>query len=261
MGCQAEVDIGDNLVFSICTHDPDTGVLTDADAAPTYRLYEDETSTPILTGTMAKLDDGNTTGFYTETVACTAANGFEDGRSYTIYIQATVDGDTGGICYGFRAMTPVWSASSRTLTQAAASVTAAVSGSTITILRGDTLSAALTDIGALTGYVSLDFTVKEDKNDLDTAAILRIRKNASGLDDGLLRLNGADASARSANGSITIDDAATGDITIALSAEETDDLAARVGLYYDVQMITATAVTTLTEGTCHVTADVTRLVS
>lgn len=104
MGCQTEVDIGDNLTFSICTHDPDTGVLTDTDVAPIYRIYEDETATPILTGTMAKLDDAGTTGFYTELIVCTAANGFEDGKSYTIYISATVDSDTGGICYGFRAV-------------------------------------------------------------------------------------------------------------------------------------------------------------
>jgi len=58
MGCQSSVDIGKNLVFSICTHDPDTG-------------------------------------------ACTAANGFEAGKSYNIYIQATVDGTTGAISYGF----------------------------------------------------------------------------------------------------------------------------------------------------------------
>jgi len=105
MGCPSEVEIEDNLVFSICCHDPDTGVLTDADAAPSYRVYEDETATPILTGTMDKLDDANTTGFYTELIACTAANGFEDGKSYTIYIAATVDSDTGGISYGFKART------------------------------------------------------------------------------------------------------------------------------------------------------------
>lgn len=101
MGCQADVVIGANLTFSICCHDPDTGVLTDADSAPTWRLYEDETATPILNGTMAELDTGNTTGFYTEQIACTAANGFESGKSYTIYIEATVDSDTGGISYGF----------------------------------------------------------------------------------------------------------------------------------------------------------------
>ena len=101
MGCPSEVEIGDNLVFSICTHDPDTGVLTDADSDPSYRVYEDETVTPILTGTMAALDSVNTTGFYTESIACTSGNGFENGKTYTIYISATVDADTGGIAYGF----------------------------------------------------------------------------------------------------------------------------------------------------------------
>jgi hypothetical protein len=103
MGCPSEVFIGDNLVFSMCTHDPTSGVLTDAASAPTYRVYEDETGTAILTGEMAKLDDDNTTGFYTESIACTTANGFEDGKTYTVYIQATVDGDQGGIAYGFKA--------------------------------------------------------------------------------------------------------------------------------------------------------------
>ena len=53
MGCPAQVTISENLVFSITTHDPDTGVATDADAVPTYRIYEDETSTAIATGSMA----------------------------------------------------------------------------------------------------------------------------------------------------------------------------------------------------------------
>lgn len=113
MGCQASVVIGNNLTFSVCTHEPDTGVLTDADAAPDYRVYEDETAVAILTGSMASLDGVNTTGFYTEQIACSVANGFENGKSYTIYIEATVDGDTGGISYGFTAVTlgaDVWSA-------------------------------------------------------------------------------------------------------------------------------------------------------
>jgi hypothetical protein len=103
MGCQTDVELGSNLTFTICTHDPDTGALTDADSNPTYRVYEDETATPILTGSMSLLDAANTDGFYSETIAVTAANGFEANRSYNIYIQATVDGDTGGISYGFRA--------------------------------------------------------------------------------------------------------------------------------------------------------------
>lgn len=101
MGCPGFVIIENSLKFSIATHDPDTGVLTDADSAPSYRVYEDETSTAILTGSMSKLDDVNTTGFYTEIIDCTAANGFEHGKTYTIYIEATVDSDTGGIAFDF----------------------------------------------------------------------------------------------------------------------------------------------------------------
>jgi len=102
MGCPSSVEIGDTLVFSICTHDPDTGVLTDA-SATLYRVYEDETATPVLTGTLAKLDDANTTGFYTESISSST---FSDGKSYTIYIEATVDSDKGGICFGFKAHAP-----------------------------------------------------------------------------------------------------------------------------------------------------------
>ena len=154
----------------------------------------------------------------------------------------------------------VWEYATRTLTQSAASVTAAVAGSDITIARGDTLSAALTGLGALTGYVSIDFTVKENKAAADTAAIIRIRKNASGSSDGLLILNGATAGT-AGNGSITIDVEGDGDITIALAAAETDDLVERGNLYYDVQMITSSAVTTMTTGSCTISADVTRAIA
>ena len=89
--------IDDYLTFYCNTHDPDTGVVTDADSVPSYRVYEDETGTAILTGSMAKLDDANTTGFYSERIQLTAANGFEKGRQYVVYISATVGGDTGTI--------------------------------------------------------------------------------------------------------------------------------------------------------------------
>jgi hypothetical protein len=138
-------------------------------------------------------------------------------------------------------------------------VVTAVNGSTITILRGDTFSGALTDIGALTDYVSIDFTVKESYSKTDDEATIRIRKNASGTSDGLMRLNGA-AALSSALGSITIDDLATGDITIALDETAADDLS--TGNYvYDIQMISASGVKTLTYGKLIVTADVTRLVA
>lgn len=102
MGCPASCVLDDNLVFSVTTHDPSTGVVTDADSVPTYRIYEDDTATAILNGSMAMLDGTNTTGFYIKSIAVTAANGFEAGRNYTIYVEAAVGGDSGAICYTFK---------------------------------------------------------------------------------------------------------------------------------------------------------------
>lgn len=88
-------EIDDLLTFCVNTHDPETGTETDADDVPSYRVYENETGTPILTGSMAKLDDSNTTGFYSEQITLSAANGFEVGKSYNIRITGVVGGVTG----------------------------------------------------------------------------------------------------------------------------------------------------------------------
>lgn len=83
--------IDDLVSFAVNTHSATTGAEADADADPSYRVYEDETATPILTGTMAKLDDANTVGFYSEQITLSAANGFEKGKSYNIRCRAVVN--------------------------------------------------------------------------------------------------------------------------------------------------------------------------
>jgi hypothetical protein len=98
--------IDDTLTFTVVTHRVDTGALTDADSVPSYRVYEDETATAILTGSMAKLDDTNTTGFYSEQLTLSAANGFENGKSYSIYITAAVNSVTGGQTFNFKVDVP-----------------------------------------------------------------------------------------------------------------------------------------------------------
>lgn len=87
--------IDDVVTFTVTTHRFDTGAATDADSAPAYRVYEDETATPIVTGTMALLDSANTAGFYSEQITLSAANGFEKGKSYNIYVSAAVNSVTG----------------------------------------------------------------------------------------------------------------------------------------------------------------------
>ena len=94
--------IGDNLTFACNTHTAATGAATDADAVPAYRVYEDETGTTILNGNMALLDDANTTGFYSEQIALTAANGFEKGKCYTVYLSAAVAAITGTMHHTFQ---------------------------------------------------------------------------------------------------------------------------------------------------------------
>lgn len=148
----------------------------------------------------------------------------------------------------------VWAYTPRTLTQTAAAVASVMAGTSLTITRGDTLSATLTGLGNITGYANLWFTVKWATSDLDAAAIIQID-----TDTGLLTVNGAAATA--GNGSITVDDATAGDITIALEASVTDDLTPATGLVYDVQWQSGTSIYTLTSGVAVVSADVTRAVA
>lgn len=94
--------IDDVLTFPANTHTAATGAATDADSVPSYRVYEDETGTAILNGSMAKLDDANTTGFYSEQITLSAANGFEVGKCYTVYISATVATVVGTMAHTFQ---------------------------------------------------------------------------------------------------------------------------------------------------------------
>jgi len=249
MGCQTEVVIGENLTFTITTHDPDTGELTDADAAPSYRVYEDETGVAILNGTMTILDNANTTGFYSELIACTAANGFEDDRSYNIYIQATVDGDTGGISYGFRAKAAV-------TTSAAAALASMIAGE-IVIVRGDSMDQDVVALGDISTRSELWFTVKAQLDDADADAIIIITEGT-----GLEILNGTDVSAtRPAEASITVTDAGAGDITIWMNPTATDELVPSSKRHYDIQWTDGTDVYTVALDRCRIRADATRAVA
>ena len=118
------------------------------------------------------------------------------------------------------------------------------------------MSAALTDIGALTNYSKIWFTVKADDADTDAESLVQIE-----LSDGLKYINGAAATTAS-NGSITINDEATGKVTILLEAPETAKLSPG-SYHYDIQILRSTgiAVSTLSSGTFIVSADYTRAVA
>ena len=94
----------------------------------------------------------------------------------------------------------------------------------ITAPRGNSWTINAT-IGAITGYTSLWFTVKHSQDDADSDAILQIKLNSTGSDDDLLYVNGATAS-DSTLGTITVSDASTGAIIIAVDETVTDDMPA-----------------------------------
>jgi len=170
--------------------------------------------------------------------------------TYTYYLRATY---TGATVLDTDHVTGAIGRSSATLTTAGATLAAALSGSDMSIRRGDSLSVAITGLGSLVGRAKLWFTVKEGYPDADTASIVQIEETA-----GLLYLNGV-ASTVPVNGSITVDDAVAGDITIALDEVETAKLRPD-SLGYDVQVLNAGDVTTLTVGDATVVADLTRAV-
>lgn len=85
-------DIGDTLIISVVTGDTTVGANVDADAAPTFRIYENITETPIETGTIDLCDDANTTGFYSDTSELTTAKGYEPGKTYIILKTAVIGG-------------------------------------------------------------------------------------------------------------------------------------------------------------------------
>lgn len=261
MGCQTKVTIGNNLTFSVTCHDPDTGVLTDADAAPPYRVYEEETAVAILTGkNMAKLDDANTTGFYSEQIACTTANGFEVGKSYNVYIEATVDSDTGGISYGFTVVADFEAQLAAILAAILRSpVVASLEADTLTLLRGDSYDSdddnPIEDLGDISTRTALWFTAKRSLEQEDAAAIIQITE-----DDGLLILNGA-AYGTAAHGVIAVTDAVAGDITITID-EAATALLVPGGIEYDIQWLSAAGnVRTVRRGNLTITADVTRAIA
>lgn len=85
------VPIDEAVYFDICTHTPSTGAVTDADATPTFDVYEEATDTGLL-GATNFTKRTSLTGDYRGTFTASAANGFEAGKWYSVIASATVGG-------------------------------------------------------------------------------------------------------------------------------------------------------------------------
>lgn len=132
-------------------------------------------------------------------------------------------------------------------------VLAALQGDPLNIRRGDTLPLRLTDLGTMTGYSEIWFTVKSAISHSDTEAVLQITTA------GLQRINGAIGTA--GNATLTVTDGTNGDVTITCAAEEMAKLAIRNSLYYDLQVKIGTTIKTLAFGRLNVVEDVTKVTS
>ncbi len=81
------IPLDDVFPFDATTRAP--GGLVDADSTPTWAIYEESTDAAIQSGSMS-LRSG-LPGRYRGNVTCSAANGFEVGKWYSVQVAATVN--------------------------------------------------------------------------------------------------------------------------------------------------------------------------
>ena len=205
------------------------------------------TATSVIASNMRGTDGANTTVPDAAGTAATLLSALETHGDST---WATGEGASASAI-----ATAVWVNGTRTLTQSADTIASAVSGSSISCHRGDTLSASFTGFGSMASRSNVWFTVKERGDGADSTSRVMITEAA-----GLLLILGATA-ATLANGEIDVTDEDDGNLTVTLKPVETAKLV--VGVYvYDIQMITAAGVvTTLSAGEFTVNADVTKATS
>ena len=147
-----------------------------------------------------------------------------------------------------------WSYASRTLTQNAAQLVGILSGSELTLLRGDTIQINFTGLGSLSGRTKLWFTVKDELKAADDQSVIQIVEGV-----GLVYFNKAAGVAGQA--SLTVTDQNLGNVTVLISADASRLLEVTDYLDYDIQMLGPGGVLTKTRGGCKITSDVTRNIS
>jgi hypothetical protein len=139
-------DIDDVVRVHIQTSSVTTGAATDADAAPSWRVYEDDTATPVTTGSFSTLNAQ--IGFYVAAITLASAIGYEVGKSYAIRTQATVGGVIGADVHSFQIQSEVRLAAG------------AITAGTITAgaLQGFTLGSVAGTVGSVAAAVTVGST-------------------------------------------------------------------------------------------------------
>lgn len=161
--------IDDIVYHKIQTSSVTTGAATNADAAPTWRVYEDATATPVTTGSYSTLN--SMTGFYTASITLAAAIGYEKGKTYSIRYEATVASIIGADVDMFQIEAEVDANSAVTVNAILTAVsTGALSGVTIASVSGTVGSVAgAVTVGATSQAAIVDLVWDEPKSGHTTA--------------------------------------------------------------------------------------------
>ena len=152
----------------------------------------------------------------------------------------------------------VWSYPSRSLTVSSVRPRTLVDGDQFTIYKDTSITIPFTGLGDISGYTNLWFTIKreQDLESADTQSIVHMDYLT-----GLLYINKAAATA--GHGSVTLDDPALGNITVAITKDGGALLPvfAKEPLRWEVKGVAGAAVDILLRGTCYIQPAVSRKIT
>lgn len=203
----------------------------------------------VVSGTSASIDYSQIWS-YTGARTLNGTQNWNLNGNFSGTIQPPITAVATGVAIDYAS---IWSYASRTLTDQVFNLPPVEQGNNLNIRRGDTFVWSPTNLGDISNLGKLYFTVKRLYTDPDTESEIQVEKTA-----GLLYINRASA-ATPANGSIVVNNAALGNITITVAAAETAKLDLLLDIFYDVQYISAAGVvTTLVSGLATIMGDSTR---
>src|SRR3990172_3314489 len=89
-----DITLEETLYLNFTTRSFSTGVPTTLSGTPAISVIESKNATPITAGVSVQVDRASVTGLNQATIVATAANGYEAGKSYSVYIST---GTVGGV--------------------------------------------------------------------------------------------------------------------------------------------------------------------
>jgi len=89
-----DITLEETVYFNFTTRSFSTGVPTVLGGTPALSVIESNNATPITSGVSVSVDRASVVGLNQATVVATAANGYEAGKSYSVYIST---GTVGGV--------------------------------------------------------------------------------------------------------------------------------------------------------------------